>query len=377
MNPLQQGRDGQRPDLEVISMSMPARKLDLPRFASDAERWSAVVARDTEADDVFYYAVRTTGVYCRPSCAARPAKRANVAFYDTTSAAERAGFRPCKRCKPDQASLRARHAQLIADACKAIETQEEVPDLESLAERAGLSRFHFHRLFKRITGLTPKAYANAHRTQRVQRELAKGTRVTDAIYAAGYNSNSPFYASSAKNLGMRPSEYRSSGHGTAIRFAVAQCSLGSLLVAASDKGVCAILLGDDPEALVRDLQDRFRKAELIGGDREFERWIAKVIGFIEAPRIGLDLPLDLRGTAFQQRVWEALRKIPAGQTVSYTELAKRIGLPSATRAVASACGANHIAVAIPCHRVVRTDGSISGYRWGVERKKALLARERE
>lgn len=358
-------------------MSMPAQKLALPRYATDAERWAAVVARDSQADDLFYYAVRTTGVYCRPSCAARPAKRENVAFYPTNLDAQRAGFRPCKRCKPDQATLRARHAQLVADACKAIETQEDAPDLESLAERAGLSRFHFHRLFKRVTGLTPKGYAKAHRTQRVQHALTKGARVTDAIYAAGYNSNSPFYASATQDLGMRPSDYRSSGQGTAIRFAVAQCSLGSLLVAASDKGVCAILLGDDPDALVRDVQDRFRNAELIGGDREFERWVAKVIGFIEAPRIGLDLPLDLRGTAFQQRVWAALRKIPAGQTISYTELAKRIGLPSATRAVAQACGANHIAVAIPCHRVVRNDGSLSGYRWGVERKRELLIRERK
>ena len=358
-------------------MSMPARKDEIFPYADDSARWAAVRARDPSADDAFYYAVRTTGVYCRASCAARPAKRENVSFYTTTAQAERAGFRPCKRCKPDQASLRARQARLIADACKAIETAEELPSLDELAQMAGLSRFHFHRLFKRTTGLTPKAYANAHRTQRLQRELAKGARVTDAIYAAGYNSNSPFYASSTRNLGMRPKDYRSSGRGTAIRFAVAQCSLGSLLVAASDKGVCSILLGDDPDTLVRDLQDRFRNAELIGGDREFERWVAKVVGFIEAPRIGLDLPLDLRGTAFQQRVWETLRKIPAGETISYTELAKRIGLPTATRAVASACGANPIAVAIPCHRVVRTDGSLSGYRWGVERKRELLERERQ
>ncbi len=359
-------------------MTMSVRKRELSQsYATDAERWSAVTARDAQADDVFYYAVRTTGVYCRPSCAARPAKRDNVAFYATTTDAERAGFRPCKRCKPDQASLRARQAQLIAAACKRIEAEGEPPTLDALAAAAALSRFHFHRLFKQITGLTPKAYANAHRTQRVQRELAAGARVTDAIYAAGYNSNSPFYASSTRNLGMRPAAYRAQGRGTAIRFAVAQCTLGSLLVAASDQGVCAILLGDDPDALVRDLQDRFRHAELLGGDHEFEHWVAKVVGFIEAPRIGLDLPLDVRGTAFQQRVWEALRKIPAGETISYAALAKRIGLPSATRAVAQACGANPLAVAIPCHRVVRTDGTLSGYRWGVERKKALLARERQ
>jgi AraC family transcriptional regulator of adaptative response/methylated-DNA-[protein]-cysteine methyltransferase len=358
--------------------AIPARKQDVSTpFATDAQRWSAMLARDTNADDVFYYAVRTTGVYCRPSCAARPAKRENVSFYATTADAERAGYRACKRCKPDEASLRARQAALIAQACKAIESEPEPPNLDTLADAAALSRFHFHRLFKRTTGLTPKAYANAHRTQRVQRELAKGSSVTDAIYAAGYNSNSPFYATSTQSLGMRPTEYRSSGRGTAIRFAVAASSLGSLLVAASDKGVCAILLGDDPDALVRDLQDRFRNADLIGVDREFEAWVAKVVGFIEAPKVGLDLPLDLQGTAFQRRVWQALRKVPAGKTVSYAELARKIGAPTASRAVAQACGANPLAVAIPCHRVVRTDGSLSGYRWGVERKRELLAREKD
>jgi len=354
-----------------------AMRMANPPYSTDAERWSSVCTRDTNADDVFYYAVKTTGVYCRASCASRPAKRQNVTFYDTAMLAEQAGFRPCKRCKPDEAPLRTRQAELIARACKTIETQDQMPNLETLAAGAGLSRFHFHRLFKRLTGLTPKAYANAHRTARVRHALAQGSSVTDAIYASGYNSNSPFYATSTASLGMRPTDYRSSGRGTAIRFALAACSLGSLLVAASQRGVCAILLGDDPEALLRDLQDRFRNAELLGGDQEFERWVAKVVGFIEAPRVGLDLPLDLQGTAFQQRVWEALRKIPPGSTVSYAELAQRIGAPSATRAVAQACGANPLAVAIPCHRVVRMDGSLSGYRWGVERKKELLARERE
>jgi len=358
-------------------MGMAARKHEHISFLTEDERWAAVCARDVRADDAFYYAVRTTGVYCRASCAARPARRENVTFYDSTNAAERAGYRPCKRCKPDAASLRERHAQLVARACKKIETALELPNLDALAAEAGLSRFHFHRLFKRITGLTPKQYANAHRTQRVQLELSRGTNVTDAIYAAGFNSNSPFYAKATEQLGMKPSDYRSSGRNQAIRFAVAQSSLGALLVAASDKGICAILLGDDPDALVRDLQDRFRNAQLIGGDREFESWVAKVVGFVEAPKVGLDLPLDLRGTAFQQRVWQALRKVPAGKTVSYTDIAKKIGMPTATRAVARACGANHIAVAIPCHRVVRTDGTLSGYRWGVERKRELLAREKD
>lgn len=273
-------------------------------------------------------------------------------------------------------SVKVRHVQLVAAACRRIEAEEQAPDLATLAAQAGLSRFHFHRLFKQVTGLTPKGYANAQRARRVQAQLRRGKRVTEAIHASGYGSHSPFYDAAAKDLGMRPGEYRAGGRGNTIRFAVAQCSLGALLVAASPRGVCAILLGADAEALVRDLQDRFPQAELIGADREFERWVARVVGFVEAPRIGLDLPLDLRGTAFQRRVWEALRLIPAGETVSYSELAQRLGMPRAARAVAQACAANPLAVAVPCHRVVRTDGSLSGYRWGVARKRALLARER-
>jgi AraC family transcriptional regulator of adaptative response/methylated-DNA-[protein]-cysteine methyltransferase len=266
--------------------------------------------------------------------------------------------------------------QLVAAACRRIEAEDEAPDLATLAAQAGLSRFHFHRLFKQVTGLTPKAYASAHRARRVQAQLRRGKRVTEAIHAAGYGSHSPFYDAAAKDLGMRPGDYRAGGRGNTIRFAVAQCTLGALLVAASPVGVCAILLGADADALVRDLQDRFPRAGLIGADREFERWVARVVGFVEAPRIGLDLPLDLRGTAIQRRVWEALRLIPAGETISYAALAQKLGMPRAARAVAQACAANPLAVAVPCHRVVRTDGSLSGYRWGVARKRALLARER-
>jgi AraC family transcriptional regulator of adaptative response/methylated-DNA-[protein]-cysteine methyltransferase len=269
----------------------------------------------------------------------------------------------------------ARHTQLIAAACRRIEAAAQAPDLATLARNAGLSRFHFHRLFKEVTGLTPNAYARAHRARRVQQELVRGASVTDAVYAAGYGSHSPFYATAAKDLGMRPADFRAGGRASTIRFAVAQCSLGALLVAASHKGVCAILLGDDPQRLVHELQQRFTRAELIGADHTFERWVATVVGFLESPRIGLALPLDLRGTAFQQRVWDALRRIPPGETVSYGELARRLGQPRAARAVAQACAANPVAVAVPCHRVVRTDGSLSGYRWGVERKRALLARE--
>jgi AraC family transcriptional regulator of adaptative response/methylated-DNA-[protein]-cysteine methyltransferase len=338
-------------------------------------RWQLVVARDPQADGQFYYSVRTTGVYCRPSCAARTARPENVQFHLTREAAELAGFRPCKRCKPEQAPLAEQHAATVAEVCRLIEKAEALPSLEALAANAGLSVYYFHRLFKTITGLTPKGYAAAHRAKRVRDELTRGGSVTEAIFDAGYNSNSRFYEKLDQVLGMTPSNYRNGGANTDIRFAIGECSLGAILVASSARGVCAILMGDDPDLLARDLQDRFPKSTLIGGDREFEQLVAKVVGFVEMPAIGLDLPLDVRGTAFQQRVWQALCEIPAGATASYTEIAERIGLPKAVRAVAQACGANALAVAIPCHRVVRNDGGLSGYRWGVERKRALLEKE--
>jgi AraC family transcriptional regulator of adaptative response/methylated-DNA-[protein]-cysteine methyltransferase len=343
---------------------------------SDDDRWAAVVRRDPAADGTFFYSVRTTGVYCRPSCASRRARRENVAFHTTRDAAERAGFRPCKRCKPDQPSLTEQYAARIARACRTIETADVAPSLEALARTAGLSRFHFHRVFKAITGVTPKAYATAHRNERTRRRLSQRATVTQAIYDAGFNSNAPFYAQSGNVLGMKPRDFRRGGINSTIRFAVGQCSLGAILVAATDKGVCAVLLGDDPQTLVQDLQDRFNRAQLIGGDASFERLVAKAVGLVEAPAIGIDLPLDVRGTAFQQRVWQALRAIPAGTTASYATIAQRIGSPKAVRAVAQACAANPVAVAIPCHRVVRNDGGLSGYRWGVDRKRALLDREK-
>jgi AraC family transcriptional regulator of adaptative response/methylated-DNA-[protein]-cysteine methyltransferase len=339
-------------------------------------RWAAVVARDPTFDGAFVYGVRTTGIYCRPSCPARLAKPHNVVFHATCEDAERAGFRACHRCRPNEASLAEQHAAAVAAACRMIEAAEDTPVLETLAGRVGMSPFHFHRIFRSITGLTPKGYADAHRARRVRDHLAGGAHsVTEAIYEAGFNSSSRFYAKSNEVLGMTPRAFRDGGTDSEIKFAVAECSLGSILVACSAKGVCAILLGDDPDALARDLQDRFPNADLIGGDSGFEELVARVVGFVEAPALGLDLPLDVRGTAFQQRVWQALCEIPAGETVSYTELARRIGAPKSVRAVAQACGANRIAVAIPCHRVVRNDGALSGYRWGVERKRALLEKE--
>jgi len=350
-----------------------------PALRDDDARWEAVRRRDRTADGVFYYAVRTTGVYCRPSCGSRLPRRANVGFYPDPAAAERAGFRPCKRCRPQtlggQGQSMPGHAAAVAKACRLIETAEELPRLDALARSAGLSPFHFHRVFKAVTGVTPKAYANARRGARVRDELKAAGSVTEAIYGAGFNSNARFYESADDLLGMTPTAFRAGGAGATIRFAVGECSLGSILVAATDKGVCRIQLGDDPDALVRDLQDAFPKAQLVGGDEPFERLVARVIGFVEAPQRGLDLPLHVRGTAFQQRVWRALRAIPAGATASYAEIAERIGEPKAVRAVAQACGANPVAVAIPCHRVVRRDGAVSGYRWGVARKEALLAKE--
>jgi AraC family transcriptional regulator, regulatory protein of adaptative response / methylated-DNA-[protein]-cysteine methyltransferase len=346
------------------------------RKSPDDARWDAIVSKDKRADGQFYFSVRTTGVYCRPSCPARLARRENVAFHLSREAAEAAGFRACKRCRPREASQSERDAALIARACSLIEKSDQPLRLATLAAASGLSPFHFHRVFKAATGVTPKAYADAHRADRVRKALPSSRTITDAIYDAGFNSNGRFYASSAQVLGMTPGRYRAGGERVQIRFAIGECSLGSILVAATDKGVCAILMGSDPDALVRQLQDRFAKAEFIGGDAKFEALVAKVIGFVEQPRLGLDLPLDVRGTAFQQRVWRALRQIGAGETASYGEIAARIGSPKSIRAVAQACAANLIAVAIPCHRVIRTDGRLSGYRWGVQRKRALLEREK-
>ena len=279
------------------------------------------------------------------------------------------------RAHLDERQKERKSALKVAEICRLIESADEPPTLTRLAAVAGLSPWHFHRVFKAATGVTPRQYAAANRSTRVRAGLATSKTVTEAIHAAGFNSSGRFYEQSNQTLGMTPSDYRAGGANTTIRFAIGECSLGSILVAQSTKGVCAILLGDDPQILLRDFQDRFPRAHLIGGDRAFERTVAKVVGFVDAPARGLDLPLDVRGTAFQQRVWKALRKIPAGSTASYADIARQIGSPESVRAVARACGANPLAVAIPCHRVVRKDGALSGYRWGVERKRTLLGRE--
>jgi AraC family transcriptional regulator, regulatory protein of adaptative response / methylated-DNA-[protein]-cysteine methyltransferase len=348
---------------------------ELANATTNDPRWLAVVKRQETADGTFYYSVKTTGVYCRPSCAARLARPENVLFHQTPEDAERAGFRACKRCKPKGAPLTKENAAKISKVCRLIDRSEESLTLDQLAKYAGMSVFHFHRTFKAITGLTPSGYAAAHRSNRVRRTLNKTRSVTDAIYDAGFNSSSRFYESSNEVLGMTPTTFRDGGANIAIHFAIGECSLGSILVAKSERGVCAVLIGDDPLQLMRDLQDQFPKANLIGGESGYEDMVAKVVGLIEKPGVGLDLPLDIRGTAFQQRVWKALQQIPVGSTASYADIAKSIGMPKAVRAVAHACGANSLAVAIPCHRVIRNDGALSGYRWGVERKQALLDRE--
>ncbi len=339
------------------------------------DKWDAVRRRDAAFDGAFVFAVKTTGVYCRPSCASRAARRENISFFATPEAAERAAFRACKRCRPDRIDEPDAHVALVRRACAAIAGAETPPSVAQLAAQASLSPFHFHRVFKKVTGVTPKAYAAETRARRAAESLRTASTVTEAIYDAGFNASSRFYETSAARLGMTPTAARRGGEGEAIRFAVGEASLGAVLVAATEKGVAAILLGDDPEALVRDLQDRFPRAKLVGGDAAFERTVARVVGFIEAPGRRFDLPLDIRGTAFQQQVWQALRAVPAGRTASYAEIANAIGRPSAVRAVAQACATNPLAVAIPCHRVVRTDGGLSGYRWGVARKRALIARE--
>jgi AraC family transcriptional regulator of adaptative response/methylated-DNA-[protein]-cysteine methyltransferase len=342
---------------------------------ADDQRWARVLARDRSADGQFWYSVATTRIYCRPSCPSRTANRENVSLHDTLESAQATGFRACKRCKPDGASQDAQNLALVAKACRLIEQSETPLSLTELAAAMGLSASYFHRMFKASTGLTPKDYMVAHRAGQVRRQLSKAQSVTEAIYNAGFNSSGRFYEESTALLGMTPGRYRAGGKNEEIRFAVGQSSLGAILVASSAKGVVSILIDDDPDKLVRDLQDRFPEALLIGGDTDYEALVARVVGLIEAPAIGLELPLDVRGTAFQQRVWQALREIPVGTTSTYSQIAKNIGAPKAMRAVAAVCAANNLAVAIPCHRVIRHDGSLSGYAWGVERKRTLIGRE--
>lgn len=347
------------------------------RFATAEARWDAVRRRDPDADGWFLYSVSTTGVVCRPSCSARPALPAHVAFHDTLARAEAAGFRPCKRCRPDLPPRAERDAALVARACREIVEAETPPPLAELAATVGLSAHHFHRLFRSVTGVTPKAYADARRQERVRDGLLAGQKVTATLYDAGFNSSGRFYEAADAMLGMTPSAWRAGGRGEEIAYASSPCALGIVLVGTSARGVCAILLGDDPAALATELARRFPRATITGPLAALAETVASVVRLIDRPGDPQHaaLPLDIRGTAFQRRVWEALRAIPIGRTESYRDIAERIGQPRAVRAVAAACAANHLAVAVPCHRVIGADGGLRGYRWGVARKNELLRRE--
>ncbi|GBQ66249.1 O6-methylguanine-DNA methyltransferase [Ameyamaea chiangmaiensis NBRC 103196] len=342
---------------------------------ADDPRWARVVARDRTADGSFWYSVATTSVYCRPSCPSRTCNPKNVTLHATLAQARATGCRACRRCDPDAAGTDRTHPAVLR-ACRMIEGAEDIPALRALAAHVGLSAWHLHRLFKAATGVTPHAYATAHRHGRVRHELGRATTITDAYVAAGFGSGGRFYSDADAALGMSAGRYRDGGSREDIQFALGVSTLGHVLVASASRGVAAILLGDDPKALLTDLATRFPKARLTGDDPAYRTVVQTVIALIEEPAAGLALPLDIRGTAFQHRVWQALRAIPVGTTLTYTDLARQIGAPAAVRAVASACAANPLAVAVPCHRIVRADGGLAGYAWGVDRKRALLQCER-
>jgi AraC family transcriptional regulator of adaptative response/methylated-DNA-[protein]-cysteine methyltransferase len=355
---------------------MTSRMEDHDVAGGDEARWRAVQTRDRAAEGRFFYAVVTTGVFCRVTCPSRLPRRENVAFFATPGEAQRAGYRPCKRCHPTGRSVEESQLAAIRRACALIDTAETPPRLDDLAAAACLSPFHFHRLFKEIVGVTPKAYAAAKRAVRVRDELAAGAPVAEALYGAGYGSSSRLYEQARATLGMTPAAFRKGGAGAMIRWSMAATPLGSLIVAATADGVCMIEFDDGETAPEARVQARFPKAVAVRADTDLAAALAAIADFVERPARGLDLPLDIQGTAFQRRVWQALQTIPAGETASYAEIARRLGQPKAVRAVARACASNGIALAIPCHRVIGSDGSLTGYRWGVERKRELLARER-
>jgi len=344
-------------------------------YYQDEEKWQAIEHRLSQADGTFVYAVKTTGIYCRPSCPSRIPKRENVVFFSDHTEAENAGFRPCKRCEPNSASARDNDIRKVRQACEVMKQSGNFPVLDDLAKAVGLSRSHFHKIFREALGVTPKQYATGLRRQRLEKSLREVPSITQAIYDAGFCSSSRFYEKSISLLGMTANKSRNGAAGLTIRVAITGCFLGHMLVAATDRGICAIEFGSEPDPLMKNIKRRFPNAELIEYDHEFAQWVERVIAFIETPENGLELPLDIRGTAFQERVWKALQEIPPGKTKSYTELAEYIGQPKSVRAVARACAANKIAVAIPCHRAVGKNGDLAGYRWGLDRKWLMLERE--
>ncbi len=349
-----------------------AKSKQSTHYANAAQRWQAVVSRDATADGEFFYSVASTGVYCKPSCAARLPKRENVAFHNSCAAAERAGFRACLRCKPNEPELLQRQREIIERMCRLIERSETPLSLDELASRAAMSRYHFQRTFKKIVGITPKQFQQTLRGANLRRSLHSERRVIDAIYAAGFNSSGHFYTDAKQMLGMQPQQFQRGGSDTIIRYGTTACALGVLLLAATDKGICSIELGDSAQDLIAALRHQFPRAQLAPMDVQVERWLSETVQFIERPHAALQLPLDIQGTAFQRQVWQALCDIPLGTTASYAEIAARIGKPRAVRAVATACASNRLALAIPCHRVIRGNGELAGYRWGIERKQRLL-----
>ena len=342
---------------------------------TDDDRWRALETRDPLADGSFFYGVRTTGVYCRPTCRSRRPNRANVTFFEDTESAERAGYRACRRCRPGPATEEPLQIRLVTRACTVLKDAEDFPSLEDLAAEVGVSAGYLHRSFKKVLGVTPKEFAMTLRSERLREGLSCGKSVAGAIFGAGFGSVARAYEESGEDLGMSPGEYRKGGEGQSICFATAETSLGRVLVAATGRGICSIELGDSAEALKARLVERFPKANLTANDPDFADQIRQVVALVEAPGTGLNLPRDIRGTAFQRQVWEALRAIPAGRTATYAEVARSIGRSSAVRAVAGACAANELAIVIPCHRVIRGDGGLGGYRWGIDRKRALIDRE--
>lgn len=345
------------------------------RPLTDDERWRAVVERDSSAEGQFVLAVHTTGIFCRPGCPARTPKRDNVTFYDTPAEAIRAGYRPCKRCRPTGKSISEHQRQVVERARHLIETSETKVTLEGIAANVGMSPWHLQRLFRAHTGLSPAQYQRSLRSGRLRESIGNAPSVTYAIQDAGYGSSSQFYALAPRELGMTPSAFRSGGAGQRIRYGIVQTWLGYLLVAATNRGIASLQMGDSEEEMRERLQSTFPNAELVDDDPTFAEIIEQVVDLAERPRDAASIPVDAGGTTFQHRVWNALRQIPAGSTRTYSEVAEAIGAPKAVRAVAKACADNPVPLVVPCHRVIGKDGSLTGYRYGLARKRALLKRE--
>ena len=348
------------------------------QVANAEDYWQAVLAKDASFDGTFFYAVRSTSIYCRPSCPARRPRREQVLFFSLPEVAERAGFRPCQRCTPQNATTPNPQVERVERVCQYIESNLDSPlTLAILGEQVGMSPHHLQRIFKRIMGITPRQYAEAHRLSELKTQLKEGQAVTTALYEAGYSSSSRLYEQASTRLGMTPATYRRGGKGMQISYTLVDCLLGRVLIAIAQRGMCALYLGNCDAELVAALLAEYPAAEFYGDNVDLKVWVSSLLDHLNGEQIHLDLPLDFQATAFQWRVWEELRAIPYGTTRSYREIARSIGHPQAVRAVARACATNPVSLVIPCHRVIRGDGSLGGYRWGLERKQALLAREKQ